>query len=216
VNPHPALRRAILFGTPLTLVILELFHPTVARDVTATLFPVADWWVVLHVAQLVLFALMGVAICLLTSGLQGAAAGVSRMGATVFVVFYGAGDALLGIATGLLAREAGGLPNEVRGLRAEAVAVLFQDPTAMALYFIGELGWLTALVAAAVALSADSPRVPLVLLALSGCLLLVFDHPAPYGPVVFGSFLLSALWLELVRSDDSAATQHRNAGMRHP
>jgi hypothetical protein len=98
----------------------------------------------------------------------------------VFVVFYGAGDALLGIATSILARGAGDLSTEVREGRAEVIAMLFEDPVANVLYFVGELGWLVGLLAAVVALYAGgSPRFPLVLLVLSGCVLLVFDHPAP-------------------------------------
>ena len=99
----PALRRVVLLGTPLALAILELFHPQVTRDVAGTLFPVAGWWITLHIVQLVLFALMGAALWLLTDGLHGIATTVSRLGAAVFIVFYGAGYILLGIDTGILA-----------------------------------------------------------------------------------------------------------------
>jgi len=60
---------------------------------------------------------MGAALWLLTVGLHGIATTVSRLGAAVLVVFYGAGDTLLGIATGILARGAGDLSTEVRGGR---------------------------------------------------------------------------------------------------
>jgi hypothetical protein len=212
VEPPPALRGAVLLGTPLTLAIMEFFHPLVSRDLAGTLFPVAGWWITLHVVQLVLFALMGVALWLLTDGLHGIATTVSRLGAAAFVVFYGAGEALLGIATGILARGAGNLPTEVREGRVEAIATFFEDPIAIGLYFVGELGWVVGLLAAVVALHAGgSPRLPLVLLVLSGCVLLVFDHPAPYGPIVFGSFFLGALWLELTRGRRPVARRPRHA-----
>ena len=102
--------------------------------------------------QLVLFAFMGVALWLLTDGLHGIATTVSRLGAAVFVVFYGAGDTLLGIATGILARGARDLPTEVHEGRAEAIAMLFEDPIAQVLYGVGELGWLVSLLAAVIAL----------------------------------------------------------------
>ena len=60
---------------------------------------------------------MGAALWLLTVGLHGIATTVSRLGAAVLVVFYGASDTLLGIATGILARGAGDLSTEVRGGR---------------------------------------------------------------------------------------------------
>ena len=148
---HPALRRVVLLGTPLTLAILEFFHPLVSRDVAGTLFPVAGWWITLHVVQLILFALMGAALWLLTDGMHGIATTVSRLGAAAFVVFYGAGDTLLGIATGILALGASDLPAEVREGRAEAIATFIEDPIAIGLYFVGELGWLVGLVAAVVA-----------------------------------------------------------------
>ncbi len=154
----------------------------------------------MHVAQLVLFVLMGAALWLLTDGLHGVATTVSRLGAAAFIVFYGAGDTLLGIATGILARGAGDLPTEVREGRAEAIATIFEDLVGAVIYGLGELAWLVSVLAAVVALYAGgSPRLPLVLLVLSGCLLLPFDHPAPYGPIVFGSFFLGALWLEFTR-----------------
>jgi hypothetical protein len=166
----------------------------------------------LHVVQLVLFALMGAALWLLTDGLHGVAPTVSRLGAAVFVVFYGAGDTLLGIASGILALGAGDLPTEVREGRVEVIATIFESPIAIGLYFVGELGWLVGLLAAVVALYAGgSPRLPLVLLVLSGCVLLVFDHPAPYGPIVFGSFFVGALWLELTRGRSSVARRPRHA-----
>jgi hypothetical protein len=100
----------------------------------------------------------------------------------------------------------------VREGRAEAIGRVFEDPTANILYLVGELGWLVGLLAAVVALYAGgSPRLPLVLLVLSGCVLLVFDHPAPYGPIVFGSFFTGALWLELTRGRRSVARSPRVA-----
>jgi hypothetical protein len=90
--------------------------------------------------------------------------------------------------------------------------MFFEDPVANVLYSVGELGWLVGLLAAVVALYAGgSARLPLVLLVLSGCVLLVFDHPAPYGPIVFGSFFVGALWLELRRGSRSVARRPRHA-----
>ena len=67
------------------------------------------------------------------------------------------------------------------------------------------------LLAAVVALYADgSPRLPLVLLVLSGCVLLVFDHPAPYDPIIFGSFFVAAAWLELASGRQTLAGQPRH------
>ena len=151
-----ALRRVVVLGTPLTLAVLEFFQPQVSRDLAGSLFPVASWWVTLHVVQLVLFALMGAALWLLTDGLHGIATTVSRLGAATFVVFYGAGDTLLGIATGILALGAGDIPIAVREGRVEAIATIFESPVAIGVYFVGELRWLVGLLAAVVALYAGA------------------------------------------------------------
>jgi hypothetical protein len=52
-----------------------------------------------------------------------------------------------------------------------------------------------------------SPRLPLILLGMSGYVL--WDYPAPYGPIVFGSFFLGALWLELAPGRPTLVGQPR-------
>ena len=121
------LRRIVLLGTPLVLTILLFFHPSPYDDVADELMPIASWWIALHTIGFLLFALMGVALWLLTAGLRGLFVTVSRAAAVVFALFYDAGDAIAGISTGILARsaEAGAL-----GERAAvgAIQALWADP----------------------------------------------------------------------------------------
>src|SRR5215208_8120080 len=90
------LRRSVLLGTPLLLTVLLFFHPSPYDDVAGELMPIAGWWTALHTIGFVLFALMGVALWLLTAGLRGVFATVSRGAAVVFALFYDAGDAIAG------------------------------------------------------------------------------------------------------------------------
>src|SRR5215208_629683 len=189
------LRRIVLLGTPLLLTVLLFFHPSPYDDVAGELMPIAGWWTALHTIGFVLFALMGVALWLLTAGLPGVFATVSRAAAVVFAVFYDAGDAIAGISTGILARsaEVGAL-----GERAAVAAIqtLWDDPTKNLLFDIGRYAWIVALVTAAVALyRAGAPRLPLVLLALPAYLV-TFDHAFPLGSITFGTFFVIAAWLE--------------------
>jgi hypothetical protein len=197
MSSNPVLRRLVLLGTPLVTAILMLFHPLPYEDIVGELVPIASWWTALHTIQFVLFAFMGAAVWLLTEGLRGVAATVSKVAAVVFALFYDIGDAVAGISTGILARSAANLPAGEQAAVAGAVEILFRDPTKNLFFTVGIFAWIVALVAAAVALFwAGAPRAPLFLLPLP-VFFMSFDHAFPFGSLTFGSFFLAALWLEL-------------------
>jgi hypothetical protein len=201
-------RRIVLLGTPLVLSVLLIFHPSPYDDVAGELVPIAGWWIALHTIGFLLFALMGVAVWMLTAGLRDVFATLSRVAAVVFVMFYDAGDAIAGISTGILARsaEVGAL-----GERAAVVAIetLWEDPTKNLLFDIGRYAWIVALVTAAVALlRAGASRLPLMLLALPAYLV-TLDHAFPFGSLTFGTFFVIATWLELTSGRLTLARHHR-------
>ena len=202
------LRRIILLGTPLVLTVLMIFHPSPYDDVAGELMPIAGWWIALHTIGFVLFALMGVALWMLTAGLRDVFATVSRVAAVIFAVFYDAGDAIAGISTGILARSAGG---GALGERAAVVAIetLWADPFKTLLFDIGRDAWIVALVTAAVALyRAGAPHLPLMLLVLPAYLV-TFDHAFPFGSLTFGTFFVIAAWLEFAPGRVSSSRQPR-------
>ena len=194
-----SLRPAVLLGTPLTLSLLMLLlHPSPYDDVAGELVPIAGFWTLLHTVQFVLFALMGWAVWMLVDGLSGIAATVSRMAAAVFVLFYDVGDAVAGIATGILAGNVAGAPAGERTGLVAAVEALFADSTKNLAFTVGIYAWVLALVAAGVALRrAGAPLQPLLLLALPAYFM-TFDLAFPYGALTFASFFLVALWLEVL------------------
>ena len=197
--PNPVLRRLVLLGTPLTLTVLMLFHPSPYSDLLGELVPIADWWTAIHTIQFVLFAFMGVAVWMLTDGLYGGSVVISRAAAVVFAIFYDIGDAVAGISTGILARRAVDASTGEQAALVLGIETLFQSPTKNLFFAIGIYAWILALIAAAVALFlAGAPRVPLFLLALP-VFFISFDHAFPFGSLTFGSFFLVALWLELTR-----------------
>jgi hypothetical protein len=202
------LRRVVLLGTPLVLSVLLIFHPSPYDDVAGELTPIAGWWIALHTILFVLVPVMGAALWMLTAGLDGVVATLSRVAAVVFALFYAAGDAIAGISTGILAfsAEVGAL-----GERAAVAAIetLWADPFKSLLFDIGRYAWVVALVLAAVALwRAGAPRLPLVLMALPAYLV-TFDHAFPFGSLTFGSFFVIAIWLELASGRLTLAGQHR-------
>lgn len=197
-------RRGILLGTPLVVAVdVVLLHPVLNGDVRIELFPVADLWLTLHVAQLVVFGFMGMAAYLLLDGLSGIFATIGRLAIAVFVVFYNTGDAVAGISTGILARGAIDLPVGEQVAVAQAIAKIFADPTKQLIFTIGTYAWSVGLLAAAVALyRAGAPRLPLVPLALAAVPYIDFsgfDHSPPFDPLALALFFLAALWLELAR-----------------
>ncbi len=98
-------RRLVLLGTPLALAVLEILHPQpVGIDEH---IEQAGRFLAFHVIQLPLIGLVALAVYLLTLGLEGRAASLSRWAAAVFAIFYGAYDTVAGIATGIALRRVG-------------------------------------------------------------------------------------------------------------
>lgn len=193
----PPLRWMVLLGTPLALTVLMLFHPWPCDDYLSELVPIATWWTILHAAQFILFAFMGAAVWLLTDSLRGIPVLVNRVAAVAFVLAYNLGDALAGVATGVLARSAQGRPAAEQAAAAAAIGALFQAPLTHTSFVPGTYAWVVALAAAALALHrAGAPRVPLVLLALPAYPLFGFDQAVPFGSLACGSSFSIALWLE--------------------
>ena len=203
------LRRLNLLGTPLALAILEIFHPQpggVGESVEQ-----GGWFMWFHIIQVPLIGLIALAVYLLTEGLEGRAVRVSRWAIGVFAVFFSAYDAAAGIATGYALRNAQGLPAGAQ----EAVYEAVKDMPGLSLIFglsiVGTLGWVVALIAAAIALRrAGAPRGPVVLLILAG-VFLMGGHPYPYGTLAFGCFFLAAAWLVLAPGGLTSASQPSRA-----
>ena len=100
-------RRAVTLGVPLVLGLLEIGHPALvpSDDIVATLSPIATWWTVLHIAQIPLFALLGLAVFLTVRDLDGRAARIARRAIAIFIVVYPAFDAAVGVASGVMLEQ---------------------------------------------------------------------------------------------------------------
>ena len=194
------LRRLVLLGTPLTLGILEIWHPMPMSGARfATIARYNTWWLTIHVLQLPLFGLMALAVVLLVAGIPGRAATCARVGMGFFVVFYTAFDAITGVASGMLVRGAQGLAPEQQALVARQVEAFFPTvagdaATITLIATFGVAGWVVGVAAAAVALAQDgAPRAAAVLLGLA---VLFAAHAPPTGPLGLACFFLAALWIE--------------------
>lgn len=193
-------RRLIVIGAPIALAVLELWHPLFASDAGESLLPIADRWLVVHLLQLPLFALLGVALYLLVDGLSGVAPAVARIGAIVFAALYAAFDGVAGIATGVLAREANRLGPVERATVEGAIDALFTDGivggASSLLAVTASLAWLVAALAVALSLRrAGVHRVAVVLVALSA-LLFPLGHTPPNAQLALGCFAAGAALAE--------------------
>jgi hypothetical protein len=194
-------RLAFLIGVPLAWAVLLLFHPNPGSDIYDGLRDEVNAWLIVHLGTLAFIGLIGAALYMLVRDLPGTAARISRVAIGPFVLFYGAGEAVLGLATGVLVRHANDVAPSERGPAADAVQALWDDfITGDLLQTIGAVGWVVAVVAAAVAYRrVGSPLAVSILLALSAVTVL---HGPPIGPI--GLLLFATAVALLARSQRDA------------
>jgi hypothetical protein len=206
VADHTLLRRLVLLGTPLSLAILEIFHPEQPSGASGAVEQ-GGWFMWFHIIQVPLIGLIALAVFLLTESLEGRAVSVSRWAIGVFAVFFSAYDAAAGIGTGYALHNAQGLSAEGQAAVYEVVKDLPLFSLPFVLSVVGTLGWAVALIAAAMALRrAGASRGPFVLLILAGVFLML-GHPYPQGTLAFGCFFLATVWLELAPGGLALARQ---------
>jgi hypothetical protein len=192
-------RRVFLVVTPLALAAVLWFHPPGGSDgVYEGIRHDAGAWVSVHTAFLLFIPLMAFAVLLLLRGLHGHAATVSRIALVFFLVFYTAYEVTVGLGTGILAEYANGLPAAEQAVVADAIQYynednILGDPMSVSLA-LGLLGWLVAMVAAAVALRRAGAGWILTLLV--GLSALFAIHPPPIGPAALVCFAAAAVLLE--------------------
>jgi hypothetical protein len=192
---------AFIVGAPLTLAVVELFHPR--ADDLLQLEP--RIWLAVHYAQLLLFPLAALAIARLLRSRTDIAALVARAALFTFAVSYVAFDTAAGIVTGILvdAAQTSDMPESFR----PAIDAIWNHPIVGATAEVPVLAAVAIVslcvggVAAAVSLKRGGSRwAPIALLALSGFGLVVFrSHAWPGGPLTFGGFAIAAAWLEWAR-----------------
>jgi hypothetical protein len=122
--PVPQLNRRLLpffIGVPLVWAAVLIFHPAPDPDhIHGSLQDEVTQWLVVPCLTLIFIGLMGAALYLLVRDLPGTAAKISRIAVGPFVLFYGAGEAILGIAVGVLVQYANAESPAERGAAVDA------------------------------------------------------------------------------------------------
>jgi hypothetical protein len=196
---------ALLIGVPLLWGILLLFHPGgEGTEIYLDLKDNVTRWMVVHIGMLVFIPLMALALYVLLRGVEGTAARVSRIALVPFIVFYSAFETLQGIGNGVLVNAVKGFPQVDQATRADLVQDFAEHPLVRDLGVfssIGSLGFITAAIAAGVALRrAGAPLMVPVLLGLSG--FLITAHPPPFGPTGLALFIAAVLLFNRSQSRD--------------
>ena len=200
-------RRLFLILVPLALAVALIPHPPGGEDVFEGVSPDADRWLFVHTAALLVFPLLGIAVFWLLNGLEGTAATVSRVALVFFLVFYTAYEVTVGVGTGFLVDYANGLPPDEQAVVADAIQdynrnAILAEPASVSL-IAGFLGWVVAMLAAAVAFRKAGASWPITILVGGAALFAV--HPPPVGPFGLVSFVAAAVLIERWRARDARA-----------
>ena len=199
------IRRALLVGGPLALAVVLWWHPAGGENVYEGVRDDVDAWLFVHTAFLLVTPLLGIAAFVLLHGLSSRAATVSRVAIVFFLVFYTAYESNVGIGTGILVDYANGLPAAEQAVVADAIQdynrnPLLTDPSLS--LFAGTLGWITAMIAAAVAFRREGAGWGLTL--LIGFSAVFAIHPPPIGPVGLVCFAAAVVLVERMRAREAA------------
>ena len=145
---------------------------------------------IVHLGSVALVGLLGVALYLLVRVLPGRAAQISRLAIGPFALFYAAGEAIQGVATGVLVEHANDAPADQRPAAADAAQAVYDDTTGEVLIGVGGAAAIVALIAAAVAYR--QVPAPLAISILPGLSAILVLHAPPTGPLGL-AFLAAAV-----------------------
>ena len=190
------LRRFVVIGAPIGLGVLAAIHPAVAEDDTPR-------WMLIHLLQVPLVALLGVAVLVLVDGIPGVPAVASRVALLPWVAAFGAFDGVAGLAVGALA-DYGQAHPEASPSVAEVSSILVAAWYTEAIGLLAIVSAIVAFGGAALALiGAGASTVGAALIAAGGIVWTVY-HPL-IGAFAMASFLVGAI---LVMRSPTAATPH--------
>ncbi len=137
------LRRFILFGAPLFVGILNIFHPVhfEPTGIYEDIHNVVGWWIILHILNLFGFALLGLAAYLLIKEQSGRAASIAKIAIAIFVPTYAGFDSIIGIGTGILVRYANGVSATQLPILDPMINAFWTNNVAAMLATLGSVSW---------------------------------------------------------------------------
>jgi hypothetical protein len=199
-------RLFVVVLVPLGLAVALWWHPPGGTEIYADVRDDVDAWIFVHTSLLLLTPSLGIAAFVLLRGVEGRAAALSRIALVFFLVFYTAYEVTIGLGTGVLVDYANGLPPAEQAAVADAIQhyngnAILADPSISLV--LGFLGWVVAMLAAAVAFRRAGAGWPVTVLV--GLAALFAIHPPPVGPFGLVCFAAAAVLIERARAREASA-----------
>jgi hypothetical protein len=154
----PRARRLVLFGAPAATAVVNVSHPIVMPPIYDAVLHHMPWWIVLHLANLVLFPLVGLAAWMLVWGREDRAAVIARAAIAVFIPMYAAFDSLAGIGTGVFVGQASLVTPSDPSAVGSVIDGYWQSPVLLGVATAGSVAWVVAMLSAAVSFCAVDAR----------------------------------------------------------
>jgi hypothetical protein len=165
-----------MVATPLLFAaLLTALHPIGGASFYDAIAGNETRWIAIHLLGLLFFPAMELIVWQLLRDVPGRAARVGRLALLPFGVLYVAWEAVIGIGTWVLVHS--GQPESA--VNALTTSPIIGDPGIV--NALGSLGWITALISAALAYRAAGANTRTVVLIAAGSLMVW--HPAPIGPL---------------------------------
>ncbi len=176
-------RFALLAAPGLVLALAGLTHP---HHLT---YATSRWWTLLHLAGLVVFPLVGIALAALVSGRRDPLAGFVRATAYLYATAYTALDVISGVTAGYLTHRAGDVP------RNDTISHVFAIGSP-----VGEVGSVALIACSVVLVGTAVVRYGVVavpgLALVAGAYLVHVDHIfSPWGSLGMALVGLGTAWL---------------------
>ena len=165
------LRRLIIFGAPLFVGVINIFHPVHFQPtgVYESLHDKVNWWIVLHILNLFGFALLGLAAYLVVKDQPGVAATLVCIAIAIFIPTYAGFDSIIGIGTGILIRYANGVPTNQLVVLDPTINAFWTNNVATMLAIAGSIAWGLGMSLSAVSFTEPKRRLPVLILGLIAC-----------------------------------------------
>jgi len=180
---------ALILGVPVAWALLLLAHPTGDTTIYDAVHDRLTAWQAVHLGMMAFIPLMALAVHRLLRGIDNTAARISRWALPVFVVTYGAFEAIMGLGTGMLVSS---IDTATHAERVDIVQEFADSPVIAVVENLASLACGVALVAAAFALQRarliGGKGVTALLLATP----LIAMHVPPFGPVGLALFVIVA------------------------